>query len=129
MGLFSRLFNGNSETNEEKQLPWLDVTELSQLKAVKEKSGTKTQIIFKHSIRCGISRMVMNQFVEDFNFDNGEVDLYYIDVINHRDVSNAVANIFDLVHESPQLLVVKNGLVVAHESHGSINSMDLKAYI
>lgn len=129
MGLFSKLFNGNSETKEEKQLPWLDVTELSQLKAIKEKSETKTQIIFKHSIRCGISRMVMNQFVKDFNFENGEVDLYYIDVINHRDVSNAVANIFDLVHESPQLLVVKNGLVVAHESHGSINSMDLKAYI
>ena len=129
MGLFSRLFNGNSETNEEKQLPWLNVTELSQLKAVKEKSETKTQIIFKHSIRCGISRMVMNQFVEDFSFENGEVDLYYIDVINHRDISNAVANTFNVVHESPQLLIVKNGVVVAHESHGSINSMDLKAYI
>lgn len=129
MGLFSKLFNGNSETKEEKQLPWLDVTELSQLKAIKEKSETKTQIIFKHSIRCGISRMVMNQFVKDFNFEAGEVDLYYIDIINYREVSNAVANTFNVVHESPQLLIVKNGAAVAHESHGSINSMDLKAYI
>jgi len=61
MGLISKLF-GSSEPKEEKVLPWIPLNDLQQLNHIVEKSKTKTQVIFKHSTRCGISRMVMNQF-------------------------------------------------------------------
>ncbi|MBU3821621.1 bacillithiol system redox-active protein YtxJ [Flavobacteriaceae bacterium XHP0103] len=129
MGLFNKLFSNNTEEKEENKLPWIDLTDVNQLESIKEKSKTKTQFIFKHSTRCGISRMVMNQFVGNFDLDDNVLDLYHLDLIQNRAVSNAVADSFNVVHESPQLLVIKNGQVVAHESHGSINDLDLKAFV
>lgn len=129
MGLFNRFFSSNTEEKQENVLPWIDLTAVSQLENVKEKSQTKPQFIFKHSTRCGISRMVMNQFVKDFDFEENQVDLYYLDLIQYREVSNAVAETFNVVHESPQILVIKNKTVITHESHGAINDVDLKAFI
>jgi len=129
MGLFDKLFSNSSEQKEEKTLPWIDLNAVSQLQTIKEASATKTQVIFKHSTRCGISRMVKKQFIEDYGFSENQVDLYYLDLIAYREVSNAVAHTFNVIHESPQLLVIKNGMVVMHESHGSINDLDLNRFI
>ncbi|MGB0981005.1 MAG: bacillithiol system redox-active protein YtxJ [Winogradskyella sp.] len=121
--MFKKLF-GSSAPKEEKLLPWLPLTSVSQLDTIAEKSNGKTQLIFKHSTRCGISRMVMNQFETAYNLDLN-ADLYYLDVLNYRDVSNEVGYKFQVMHQSPQLLVVRNGVVVAHESHGAINAINL----
>ena len=98
------------------------------LDEIAEKSKGKTQLIFKHSTRCGISRMVMNQFVSACDVDSN-ADLYYLDLLNYRDVSNEVGYKFQVMHQSPQLLVIRNGVVVAHASHGSINEMDLVSFV
>ncbi len=129
MGLLNKIFGGTSETKEEKVLPWIPLSATQQLALIEKKSATKTQVIFKHSTRCGISRMVMNQFVATYNLTEKDLDLYYLDLLNHRDVSNEVGYKFQILHESPQLLVVKNGVVVAHASHGAINSIDLAKFI
>lgn len=129
MGLFDKIFGGSGEAKEEKVLPWIPLNALPQLDLIKEKSSTKTQIIFKHSTRCGISRMVMSQFVDAYNFTEKEVDLYYLDLLNFREVSNEVGYKFQVIHQSPQILIIKNGVVVAHESHGAINELDLSTYI
>jgi bacillithiol system protein YtxJ len=102
---------------------------LQQLQFISEKSKTKTQVIFKHSTRCGISRMVMSQFVDMYNFTEKEIDLYFLDLLNFREVSNEVGFKFQVMHQSPQILIIKNGTVVAHESHGAINELDLSTYI
>ena len=124
MGLINKLFGGSSEPKEEKVLPWIDLNSMEQLKEIEEKSKTKTQVVFKHSTRCGISRMVMNQFVDAYDVDVN-LDLYYLDLLNYRDVSNEVGYKFQVMHESPQLLVIKNGITVAHASHSGINGIDL----
>ncbi|AUP77573.1 bacillithiol system redox-active protein YtxJ [Flavivirga eckloniae] len=129
MGLFNKIFGGTSETKEEKVIPWIPLNELPQLDFIEKKSATKTQVIFKHSTRCGISSMVMRQFVNDYNLTEKDLDLYYLDLLNHRDVSDEVGYKFQLIHESPQLLVIKNGVVVAHASHGAINGIDLNSFI
>lgn len=127
MGFFKNIF-GTTEPKEEKVLPWQPLTQIDQLNEIEKRSLSKTQIIFKHSTRCGISRMVMNQFIEQFNLES-QVDLYYLDLLTYRDVSNETGYKFQVVHQSPQLLVVKNGITVAHASHGSINDIDLQRYI
>ena len=129
MGLLNKIFGGSAEQKEEKVLPWIPLNELPQLDFIETKSSTKTQVIFKHSTRCGISRMVMNQFVETYNFTEKDLDLYYLDLLNYRDVSNEVGYKFQVIHESPQILVIKNGVVVAHASHGAINDVDLNRFL
>lgn len=124
MGIFNKIFNGSSEPKEEKVLPWIALTAINQLDEIAEHSNSKTQLIFKHSTRCGISRMVMNEFVSAYDLDMN-MDLYYLDLLNYRDVSNEVGYKFQVIHQSPQLLVLRNGVVVAHVSHGEINELNL----
>ena len=128
MGFIDKLFGGSKEIKVEKVLPWIPLNDVQQLNHIEEKSKTKTQVIFKHSTRCGISRMVINQFVANYNLNEKDLDLYYLDLLSFRDVSDEVGYKFQVVHQSPQLLVIKNGVVVAHGSHGSINSIDLSQF-
>ncbi|RLJ64255.1 bacillithiol system protein YtxJ [Lacinutrix venerupis] len=128
MGIFNKIFGGASQPKEEKILPWVPLTAVSQLKAIAEKSKSKTQIIFKHSTRCGISKMVINQFIDAYNLDLN-VDLYYLDLLNYRETSNEVGYKFQVMHQSPQLLVIKNEVVVVHASHGAINEIDLPKFV
>ncbi|WP_452231347.1 bacillithiol system redox-active protein YtxJ, partial [Lacinutrix sp. MEBiC02595] len=120
---------GSSEPKEEKVLPWIPLNAMPQLQFIEEKSKVKTQVIFKHSTRCGISRMVMNQFVTMYSLTEKDLDLYYLDLLNYRDISNEIGVQFMVMHESPQILVIRNGNVVRHASHGSINDVNLQDYI
>lgn len=128
MGIISKLFNSNTESKYEDTLPWINLTSLNQLETIKANSVTKTQIIFKHSTRCGISRMVLNQFTSQYNLSEETVDLYFLDLLNFRDISNEIEGQFTVQHQSPQLIIVKNGIAVAHASHGEINEINLNQY-
>lgn len=128
MGLFKKVFKG-SEPKEEKTLPWLPLSTIAQLNHIEKKSKTKTQVIFKHSTRCGISRMVIKQFVDSFNVTEDDLDLYYLDLLAYRDVSNEVGYKFQVMHQSPQMLIIKRGVTVANASHGAINQIDLNKFI
>ncbi len=125
--MFKKLF-GSSEPKEQKILPWIALNSITQLENIAEKSKSKIQFIFKHSTRCGISRMVMNQFESAYDLDIN-ADLHYLDLLNYRDVSNEVGYKFQVMHQSPQLLVIKNGVVVAHDSHGAINEINLERFV
>ncbi|QXP78982.1 MULTISPECIES: bacillithiol system redox-active protein YtxJ [Winogradskyella] len=124
--MFKKLF-GSSEPKEEKILPWQALTDISQLDTIAEKSKSKTQVIFKHSTRCGISSMVMKQFVSDYNLDIN-IDLHYLDLLSYRNVSDEIGYKFQVMHQSPQLIIIKNGVVVSHTSHGAINEVDLERH-
>jgi bacillithiol system protein YtxJ len=129
MGIFNNPFKGSKEPKIEKQLPWIALSSIGQLEEIKKKSSTKTQVIFKHSTRCGISRMVMNQFIDSYALNEDIIDLYYLDLLNYREVSDEVGYKFQVIHESPQLLVIKNGMTVAHASHSGINALDLSKFV
>ncbi len=129
MGLLNKLFGGEKVAKAEKVLPWIPLNDLKQIDYIKQKSSIKTQVIFKHSTRCGISSMVQRQFIEDYNFSEKELDLYYLDILNYRQISDEVGYAFQLIHESPQLLVIKNGELVAHASHGQVNQVDLNRFV
>ncbi len=129
MGLLKKIFGGEREAREEKILPWIPLNDIKQIAYISKKSKLKTQVIFKHSTRCGISSMVQRQFVSQYNFSEKELDLYYLDILSYRNLSNEVGYAFQLLHESPQMLIIKNGRLVAHASHGQINAIDLAQFI
>jgi bacillithiol system protein YtxJ len=128
MGIFGSLF-GNQNTKEERVLPWIALTSINQLEEIKERSKVRPQFIFKHSTTCGISRMVLGMFSRNYPFDENLADLYFLDLHAHREVSNEVGIAFQVLHQSPQLLVIKNGATVFHTSHGAISEVDLERFI
>ncbi|MFH6604165.1 bacillithiol system redox-active protein YtxJ [Maribacter algicola] len=129
--MFGKLFGKKDigETKENIKIPWVPLTSTEQLDEIIDKSALRTQMLFKHSTTCGISRMVLNRFGKNFDFKENQVDLYYLDLHSFRGLSNEIASRFQVAHQSPQLLVVKNGVVVAHDSHGGINDLDLKTLV
>jgi bacillithiol system protein YtxJ len=122
-------FKKNSEEKEKKELPWKELVSMEQLDSIVAESKTTPVAIFKHSTRCGISRMVLRQFESAYNIDTNKMSLYFLDLLAFRDVSNEVGIRFQVFHQSPQLLVIKNGNTVAHASHHNINASELQDYI
>lgn len=131
MGVFGGLFgkSGSREKKEEKTIPWIPLTSLDQLEEIEKRSLSRPQFIFKHSTTCGISRMVINMFKGNYDLTENQSDLYYLDLHAFREVSDEVGYRFQVMHQSPQLLVIKNGTMVAHASHGSITEMDLQKFV
>ena len=129
MGIFNNLLSRSKEQRYDRVLPWIALNALHQLEAISERSKSKVQVIFKYSTRCGISRMVLNQFERTYDLSSDDLDLYFLDLINYRMVSNEVVQKFQVIHESPQLLIIKNGAVVAHGSHSGVNAIDLNNFI
>ncbi|CDF80057.1 conserved hypothetical protein [Formosa agariphila KMM 3901] len=128
MGFFDKIFSSNSSgEQEESAIAWRPLVHMDQLDAIAEASKEKTQAIFKHSTRCGISRMVLSQFEKSFKAETN-IDMHFLDLLQHRDISNGIASKFDVFHESPQLLIIKDGEVVRTASHGDINAVDLLAF-
>jgi|SRR6476469_333148 len=104
-------------------MEWIPLTNAAQLDEIISKSNTRPQVIFKHSTRCSISAVAMQRLKR--GMAPGEFDFYYLDLIAYRSLSNQVADRFDVVHESPQILVICNGECVYDESHMSITADDI----
>ena len=130
MGLLNNLFGNknNSGSKAQNELPWIQLTAVEQLDEIVKKSASKTQLIYKHSTTCGISRMVLNMFTSGYEFSENQFDLYFLDLHSYREVSNETGYKFQVMHQSPQLLVIKNGVSVANASHGAIAEMDLNQF-
>jgi bacillithiol system protein YtxJ len=128
MTLFKSIFGDseNKNTNASK-INWIELTDLGQLNEIMELSHQQPVAIFKHSTRCSISRMALRQFEQEFDLE-GKVVPYYLDLLEHRDISNEIANRFGVYHQSPQLIVIKDGKAVYDRSHGDIIAEDLKKY-
>jgi bacillithiol system protein YtxJ len=107
---------------------WKTLESLAQLDEAITQSHVSTQIIFKHSTRCIISKMVLAQLEENLNEISEHANLLFLDLLNHRDISNAIATQFGVHHESPQVIVIKSGHVVLHESHHSIDATTIAAH-
>jgi len=129
MGLINRLFGTSNEALETSKFPWIPLTNSEQLDDIVSRSNAKVQVIFKYSTRCGINRIVMKGFENANESSVQDFDFYYLDILSFRSVSNTIATRFEIVHESPQVLVIKNGAVIAHASHSAINRLDLRAIL
>lgn len=128
MSFFKNIFG---DTNDESSVPKMDwnlLNEEQQLNEIKEKSKNKAVVIFKHSTRCSISRMALKQFEREFDLED-KITPYFLDLLEYRIISNAIASLFNVSHQSPQILVIKNGISVYDASHGDIQVEDLKRYL
>lgn len=128
MGVLNTIFGRKDANKGERKsfINWIPLTSLEQIKEIEELSKKEPVAIFKHSTRCGISSMVIKRFANSFDEELKDFKVYYLDLLNYRDISNEIGYTFQILHQSPQLLVVKNGEVISHASHYDIARIDLK---
>lgn len=125
MSFFKNIFNSSDDTNfKENKINWNELTDLVQLNEIIAISNEKPVAIFKHSTRCSVSRMALKQFENEFNSSN-KVTPYFLDLIEYRAISNEIANRFGVTHQSPQLILIKEGKAVYNVSHSDIDAEEL----
>ncbi len=118
MSLLGSLFGGNASEPTSK-INWINLTDLKDLEAMLQDSYTHPVVVFKHSTRCSISRMALRQFEADWNLE-GKITPYFLDLLEYRPISNAIAERLGVVHQSPQVIVIKDGQAVYDASHEGI---------
>ena len=121
------LFKGSSSTAPKNIWSVLDSDD--QLSSILDDSFHRPVVIFKHSTRCSISSLAKNRLEQEWELTFGDHQIYYLDLIAFRSISNAVAEKLDVEHQSPQIIVIKEGKAVYNASHSSINVEDLRPYI
>ena len=97
---------------------WNQLISMDQLSELKKKSTEKPQLIFKHSTRCSISSMALSRFERSEAASN--VDFYLLDLLSFRNISNEIADQFNVHHQSPQILLIHKGECIFDESHNAI---------
>jgi bacillithiol system protein YtxJ len=102
---------------------WEQLTEEAQIESIIQQSMQQPVVLFKHSTRCSISSMAKNRLERVASPEN--VIFYYLDLIRYRSVSNKLAEMFQVYHESPQVLLIINGECVYDESHGGIDMNEI----
>lgn len=108
-----------------KNLSWIALTDEGQVSAIIKRSQQIPCLIFKHSTRCSISSVAKMRLEARWDFANSEMEAYYLDLIQYRSISNQIAEYFGVYHESPQILVIKNGECIFDASHLDISVENL----
>jgi bacillithiol system protein YtxJ len=102
---------------------WIELTNELQLEELKDQSKVQPVVIFKHSTRCSISSMAQNRLTRETPAAN--TLFYHLDILRYRPISNKIAADFHVHHQSPQILIIKNGECTYEDSHNGISMQDI----
>jgi len=108
---------------------WLALTEITQLDEIIEESKSIPVMILKHSTRCSVSLMAKNGLDRNWDIDPDSIKTYYLDLLKFRPISNQIAETFNVYHQSPQVLIIKNGKCEYSATHSAINTRSIKQEI
>lgn len=128
MGLFGKIFGDSDNKDTTSQnIKWNGLTDTKQLDDIIQESAQTPAIIFKHSTRCSISRMALKNFEKEYSIEENSAKPYYLDLLEHRNISNEIAQIFHVQHQSPQVIIVKDGAAIYNASHSDIDAGIVKS--
>ena len=109
------------------ELNWTEIHSVDELHEIWDNSLEKPAVFFKHSTRCSISSMALRAF--ERNWVSDDTQLFFIDLIANRDVSNLLAELSKVEHQSPQIIITKNQKVLYFDSHGTIDAEKVQKLI
>jgi bacillithiol system protein YtxJ len=107
---------------------WLSLTSEKQLEEIDKLSYSpeiKGILLFKHSRRCSISSMALNRLERSLKVSDS-LPIYLLDLLDYRSVSQQIAERYCVEHQSPQILLIKNGMCIYTASHSNINAGDIQ---
>jgi bacillithiol system protein YtxJ len=102
-------------------MPWKNLNTIEQLNEIDQGSAGKPALIFKHSTRCSISSTALNRMNGGLERLSDKMDTYYLDLLTYRSISNEIESRYHVDHESPQVLLIRNGTCIYSTSHLDIN--------
>jgi bacillithiol system protein YtxJ len=106
---------------------WINLTDINQLDVISQESKENAVLIYKHSTRCNISGATLDRLNRNYKAEElTGVKAYYLDLISYRNVSNAIAQKFEIEHESPQAIIIKDGKATYSASHFEIDYKRIK---
>lgn len=120
MGFLDQIFGKKEDQDHSKPL-WKKIESQKDLDAAVEKSSQQKVLIFKHSTRCFISKTVLRSFEKQMQESDKNFGYYFLDLLAYRSISNEIESRFDVVHQSPQLIVLENGKAIYNASHQNID--------
>ncbi len=120
MSFLKNIFGSDNESQDSRSF-WKNITSDEELEAAVAESFNRPVIIFKHSTRCHISKMVLKSFEQEVAQADRDIAYYFLDLISFRGLSNKIAENFDVTHQSPQMIVLQDGIAVRNASHHSIS--------
>lgn len=103
--------------------PWKVIHQLEDIDDIIRLSVLRPQVIFKHSTRCSISSVAKRRL--EHAVPSADIDFHFLDIIALRNISNQVGKVFEVWHESPQVLLIADGECIYDESHMGINMDDI----
>jgi len=106
---------------------WKHITKEQDITDIIERSKVRPQVIFKDSTHCGISAFAKERLVNGVHYFEEKGDFNYLDLLTYKSVSNYIASALKIIHQSPQIIVLKNGEVTYTTSHHSIDAASLGA--
>jgi len=125
MSFLNNIFGENSEP-EKSPVKWIALTSLAQLDEITALSNQRPVLIFKHSTRCNISSAALGRLERAWTaLDDTAHTVYFLDLLKHREISNAIAERYGVEHQSPQALVIRNGKCVQESAHFGITYNEL----
>ena len=99
-------------------MQFLDFTPNVSISELIAQSYESPQLIFKHSTRCIISSFALKRLQTCADEDS---TCWVLDLLSHRQISNDLADFFQIPHQSPQLFVIKDGTLFGSTSHEGID--------
>lgn len=110
-------------------MKWTALNELSQIEKIAEESTEQNILIFKHSTSCSISRTTLDRLERNWKEEEmTKLKPYFLDLLSFREISKAVAQKFDVEHESPQVLIIQKGKSIYNQSHFGIDYKSIKEF-
>lgn len=110
-------------------LPLSSEKQLSEINDLSSQAGIDGVVLFKHSTRCSISSIAKNRLERSWKFDSQKLPVYYLDLLSYREISNKIADHFKIEHQSPQLLIIKDGKCIYSASHSEIETASIEGFI
>lgn len=107
-------------------IQWKSMNSIDDVRGAIAQSKNTPTVIFKHSTRCPVSDLAKLRLEEHWDFESDSLDIYYLDLIANRDVSNFIAEELQVHHESPQIILLDKEEVKYDASHLEISVAELK---
>lgn len=108
-------------------MKWNTLESQDQIGQIKKESQELPVLIFKHSTRCNISRATLDRLERNWKeAELPEMKLYFLDLLSYRQISDQIAEEFEVWHESPQVLIIRNERSTFDTSHFNIDFQKIK---
>jgi bacillithiol system protein YtxJ len=108
---------------------WIALNNPEQLEEILELSCSSDHqgvLIFKHSTRCSISHMALSRLERNWKPETVNTPSYLLDLLAYPEISRLISQKFEVQHESPQVLLIRNAKCVYYASHNAISYDDIE---